>query len=274
MIEETLNRLVRQKKDSSVREAMLYSLIDGGKRLRPQIVMAMVEDFGGDSKAALIAGSALEMVHTYSLIHDDLPAMDDDDFRRHKPSNHKTYGEALALLAGDGLLSLAFEVLSNMEIEATKVKECVRILSDAAGINGMILGQEYDLNSKEENLIELEVTYALKTGKLFAAALEMAAVIRGHYDLQGFVHRLGLKIGIAFQMQDDFLEKSSSFEILGKDLDSDAKRAKLSVLDFMSEEESKNYLNDLFKSIDDDIKEITSKKALLKVIAGIKVRKY
>lgn len=228
---------------SKVLEAMEYSLFSSGKRLRVLMVLSMLKDMGVDEKKGYYAAAALECIHTYSLIHDDLPALDNDDVRRFKPTNHIVYGEGLAILAGDGLLTLAFYFLSKGEYN-TKVFE---VLSYHAGINGMILGQEYDILETIDSLEALERCYLLKTGGLFAAGLQMAGIIAGRENLDT-LQDLAYKLGIVFQHQDDLLEVVSTIDI-GKSKSSDEVRDKATLLSYMEVDEALTYVDTMFTSI-------------------------
>lgn len=214
-------------------EAMEYALM-GGKRVRGIMMLAFYEFFGGKYvEKVLPFAAAIEMIHAYSLIHDDLPCMDDDDLRRGKPSCHIQYGEATALLAGDGLLTLAFETLTLAEnvnnFGAETVLATIRILSLAAGVNGMIGGQVMDLDNEERDITakRLEDTDKKKTGALFMASTLMGSVLAGAVTEQlSVAETFAKKIGLAFQIQDDILDVTSDDETLGKPTGSDAENKK------------------------------------------------
>jgi geranylgeranyl diphosphate synthase, type II len=225
-------------------EAMRYSLKAGGKRIRPALAFAACEAAGGIPEDALPVACALEMIHTYSLIHDDLPAMDDDDLRRGRPTNHKVYGEAIAILAGDGLLTEAFTVLSSPEwkIPVERRIEIVRIVSDGAGANGMVAGQVLDLEHEGKPTEErtLEQIHKHKTGKLLTAAV-LAGGKAGGAEGKVFeaLRTYGEKIGLAFQIADDILDLTATTEELGKDSKSDLKKGKATYPAILGMEESK-----------------------------------
>ncbi len=217
--------------------AMSYSLLAPGKRLRPLLVLMAAEACGGSETAALPAACAVEMVHTYSLIHDDLPAMDDDDLRRGLPTCHKKFGEALAILAGDALLTLAFETIASGCAPATAAA-CCRELAAAAGAAGMVGGQADDLamesRTGDGSLEELEFLHARKTGALFRAALRLGVLsARGEWPSGADAQTLALfdaygrAFGLAFQITDDLLDVESSAENTGKRVGKDADRRKL-----------------------------------------------
>src|SRR5579864_2568506 len=223
-----------------LQEAMAYSLQAGGKRLRPILVLLSCEACGGTVEAALPAACAVEMVHTYSLIHDDLPAMDNDDLRRGRPTNHIVFGEALAILAGDGLLTLAFEVLARDVVPAETAAACCADLARAAGMAGMVGGQVADLEAEGRtvaSLEELEGIHRRKTGALLASGLTMGARIAraGNDDL----HRLssfGRCLGLAFQITDDLLDVCGSVQTLGKAVQKDASHGKLTYPSLLGED--------------------------------------
>jgi geranylgeranyl diphosphate synthase type II len=225
-----------------LQEAMAYSLEAGGKRLRPILVLLSCEASGGSVEAALPAACAIEMVHTYSLIHDDLPAMDNDDLRRGRPTNHVVFGEALAILAGDGLLTLAFEVLARDVSPPEIAAACCADLARAAGMAGMVGGQVADLEAEGRTvslLDELEGIHRRKTGALLASSLTLGARIAraGNEDL----HRLasyGRCLGLAFQITDDLLDVCGTTQSLGKAVQKDASRGKLTYPSLLGEEAS------------------------------------
>ncbi len=216
-----------------VTEAMRYSLFAGGKRLRPILCLAGAEAVGGDPGEVLPVACALEMIHTYSLIHDDLPAMDDDDLRRGKPTCHKQFDEATAILAGDGLLTLAFQVLPEAALQyegrETALLEVIRLLADAAGYRGMVGGQMLDLlaEGRQVTLPELETIHRLKTGALLTAAVRSGALLGG--GSRGEVTLLtgyGEKFGLVFQITDDLLDVEGEAAEMGKATGMDAQRQK------------------------------------------------
>jgi geranylgeranyl diphosphate synthase, type II len=214
-----------------LREAMAYSLLAGGKRLRPILVLLSCEACGGDAESAMPAACAIEMIHTYSLIHDDLPAMDNDDLRRGRPTNHVVFGEGLAILAGDGLLTLAFEVLANDISPAATAAACCADLARAAGMAGMVGGQVADLEAESRtvsSLEELEGIHRRKTGALLASSLTLGARVAHANDED--LHRLasyGRALGLAFQITDDLLDVCGCSQNLGKAVNKDASRGKL-----------------------------------------------
>jgi len=217
----------------SVIEAARYSLFAGGKRLRPILCLTAAEVVGGSSKALMPAACALEMIHTYSLVHDDLPAMDNDDYRRGQLTNHKVYGEAIAILAGDALLTEAFELMARMRDipgqSPDRVLEAIRILVKAAGYRGMIGGQVIDLECEnlETDLATVEYMHIHKTGALLSASLEIGALLGGGSPEQtSSLKRYGHHFGLAFQITDDLLDIEGDAAEMGKQPGSDVARNK------------------------------------------------
>ena len=213
-----------------VSEAMRYSLLSGGKRTRACLTLAVCDMLGGDMQSAVLAADAIEMLHCYSLIHDDLPCMDNDDYRRGQLSCHRKYGEATAMLAGDALLTLSFRTLSKIR-DAEVSRKCTELLSSAAGFEGMILGQELDLKGVDEDAeisAQLDRINENKTGKMITVSLLMGAVCSGissgkTYDA---LEKYGRGTGLVFQIVDDVLDVTSSLEELGKKTGSDEANSK------------------------------------------------
>jgi len=235
LVESALDRYLPgiERLPASLHEAMRYSVFAGGKRIRPILMLAACETVGGEIKNALPAACAIEMIHSYSLIHDDLPAMDDDDFRRGNPTNHKVYGEATAILAGDGLLTEAFIVLSNKDfwgnLPLDHYREVINILAKSAGSHGMVGGQIADMEAENKpvDLPTLEYIHTHKTGALILAAIEIGALLGGASDQQRrALCRYGEAVGLAFQVADDILDIVAEQSQLGKDVGSDQRRGK------------------------------------------------
>ncbi|MBI9018333.1 MAG: polyprenyl synthetase family protein [Phycisphaerae bacterium] len=221
--------LAKLQMPETLRESMLYSLRAGGKRLRPAMVVMACEACNGNESDSLAAGAAIEMIHTYSLVHDDLPAMDDDDFRRGQPSNHKVYGDGLAILAGDALLTHAFEAVAKFS-PAEKVRDLVLELTAASGAYGMIGGQVADLESENKpgDIESVDYIHIHKTAAMFKGAMRMGAICAGADQLTiDELGEFGLKIGLAFQIVDDLLDVTSSQAALGKTIGKDAQAGKL-----------------------------------------------
>ncbi len=254
MIEQALYAYVPSDYEyaKALTDSMSYSLEAGGKRIRPRLVLEFARLCGGDEKAALPFACALEMIHTFSLIHDDLPCMDDDDMRRGKPSNHKVFGEDIALLAGDALLSLAFEIASAPETVKNAGAEvcvrCVNILSAYCGATGMIGGQVIDLENENKiaDLDSVTECNRKKTGALIKAACEMGCVCAGADKKQIAAARLFAEnIGIAFQIVDDILDVTSTDEELGKPVGSDEENNKSTYVSLLGIEECKRRVDKL-----------------------------
>ena len=218
-------------REARVVEAMRYSLFAGGKRLRPILCLAAAHAVGGKIEAAMPAACALEMIHTYSLIHDDLPAMDDDDLRRGKPTSHVVFGEAIAILAGDALLTEAFVLLSDYHaLLGERALRLIGVIARAASYRGMVGGQVVDMLSqnKPADLETVQQMHSRKTAALISAAAESGALAGGGTDDQvEALDRYGRTIGLAFQIADDILDIEGSTEVLGKTAGSDVARGKV-----------------------------------------------
>lgn len=214
-------------------ESMKYSLLLGGKRIRPVLMLAVADVLGTPSKDVLPYALALEMIHTYSLIHDDLPAMDNDDFRRGKPSNHKVYGEANAILAGDGLLNTAYSLCFDQCMKGEKYVLASKFLCEGAGIYGMIAGQSADLyfSEKDREVSEenLNYIYEHKTGKLLLAPVAIASILSGNKFYFEF-EQFGKALGLLFQITDDILDVTGDFSTLGKSVGKDKQENKLTCI--------------------------------------------
>jgi geranylgeranyl diphosphate synthase type II len=233
-----------------IHDAMRYSLAAGGKRLRPALCFASCEAVGGSVEAALAPAAALELVHTYSLIHDDLPCMDDDDLRRGRPTSHKVHGEAMAVLAGDGLLTRAFGLLAeDSHAPPDRQAEMVRILARAAGSHGMVGGQALDLaaeGSVDVDLPTLQYIHTHKTGALIRAACSLGGVAGGgRPDQVAALGRFGEKVGLAFQIVDDILDETGKAEDLGKNAGRDRARGKATYPRLMGLAESRRRVDEL-----------------------------
>ncbi len=230
-------------------ESIRYSLLAPGKRIRPCLVLMACEAVGGNIEAALPAASALEMVHCYSLIHDDLPAMDDDDLRRGRPTNHKQFDEATAILAGDGLLTEAFAVLARGVRPVEIIGDCVLELAQAAGVSGMVGGQQADLESESLSSItieQLEAIHRRKTGALLAASLRLGARIGGASpQILRSLTIYGESIGLAFQIADDLLDVLGQQEKMGKGVRKDATLGKQTYPSLLGVEESRRRAKEL-----------------------------
>ncbi len=252
-------------------EAMSYSLSAGGKRIRPVLMQLAYEAVGGDEDISAYL-CAIEMIHTYSLIHDDLPAMDNDDIRRGKPTNHIVFGEATAILAGDALLTEAFHYMLEDAIKYGAINRvsAACILAKASGAKGMIAGQILDMASenKEIDLITLEEIHLHKTGALIAAATKMGGILgKGSSKEVEALENYGRYIGKAFQVIDDILDEISTDKELGKPIKSDQKNHKNTYLSFYTVEECYQRANDLTNKALDSLEMIKGNTVLLKEIA-------
>lgn len=209
-----------------LKEAMAYSLQAGGKRIRPLLLFAVIDSFGKDPETGLSTAAALEMIHTYSLIHDDLPSMDNDDLRRGKPTNHKVFGEAMAILAGDGLLTYSFQLIAEDEnLQAHQKVELIHLLSKCAGPEGMVGGQVADMEGENKDLgiDELEYIHIHKTGKLLTFGVLAGAIIAGADGRQmDHFKRFSHHLGLSFQISDDILDVTGDEEVMGKPVGSDS----------------------------------------------------
>lgn len=249
MVDKQLNKIFAEKEclQKSVYEAMSYSVLAGGKRLRPILTLATADMLGGSLEDALIPAVAVECIHTYSLIHDDLPCMDDDDLRRGMPTCHKKFGEATALLAGDGLLTFAFEYTTDFSkyksCSAETVLKIALEVSEAAGCEGMIGGQVVDLESEDKSDIdEKTLTYVhnRKTGALIRCSMLAGAISAGASDAQTeAIIRFADGIGLAFQIQDDILDCIGDENVLGKPIGSDTQNKKTTYITLLGIEGAK-----------------------------------
>lgn len=244
LVEQQLVKELEQEPplDETLAAAMKYSLMAGGKRLRPILLMAAADAVGAKGTDYLTAGCALEMIHTYSLIHDDLPAMDNDDYRRGKLTNHKVYGDGMAVLAGDALLTLAFEVLTRQQhTDAATLLRVVKEISTAAGMNGMVGGQAIDLESEGKH-IDMETLRRMhmgKTGALFRAALRSGAILAGADEKKlAALTDYAEKFGLAFQITDDILDVIGDEKFIGKPVGSDIRNEKSTYVTLTSLEEA------------------------------------
>ena len=257
----------------TLHKAMRYSLFAGGKRVRPILAIAAFEAIGGSSPAILPCAASLELVHTYSLIHDDLPAMDNDDYRRGKLTNHKVFGEAMAILAGDALLTMAFDLISRNSINSLDAPAQIRVvqeLAGGAGDAGMVAGQVADIEAegKDIDLATLEGVHRWKTGKLIRAAVRIGGILAGASptalnDLTGYAE----DIGLAFQIADDVLNVIGSREELGKDPNTDASRGKKTYPAFFGVEGAQKLAEDRVESAIRHLQRFDSKADSLRDLA-------
>jgi geranylgeranyl diphosphate synthase, type II len=275
LIEKHLDALVCEKSVpyNPLFSAARYSLMGGGKRLRPILTLATVEALGGELSRALTPACALELIHTYSLIHDDLPCMDNDDFRRGKPSLHKMYPEGHAVLTGDFLLTYAFEVIAeDPQLQPTQKIQLISILAKSSGGEGMIAGQVMDLEAEGKRLEveQLSLIHRKKTGMLITAALEFGAVIAdapaAHLNI---LSEFGQEIGLAFQIVDDVLDVTASQAKHGKETASDLTNHKSTYVSLMGLRESQTLAQSLIKSAVQKLDQLPHDTSLLQELAEL-----
>lgn len=256
-IETRIRRFLPEQYEyqKTIVDAMSYSVLAGGKRLRPMLMEAAYQMFDGIGQDIDSFMAAIEMIHTYSLVHDDLPAMDNDMYRRGKKTTHAVYGEAMGILAGDALLNYAFETVADALVRCNGDMRMIRayaVLSRKAGIYGMIGGQVVDVESeKKGKKVDqncLDFIYRLKTGALIEASLMIGAILAGASDEEvTFMEQAGTKLGLAFQIQDDILDVTSSLEVLGKPIGSDERNEKATYVAFEGLEKAKTEVERLSK---------------------------
>lgn len=282
VIDERLKILIPQNDEhiDKLYESMRYSIFAGGKRLRPILCMTAFNMFSDDSEKVLDVACALEMIHTYSLIHDDLPCMDNDDYRRGKLTNHKVYGEAHALLAGDALLNMAVEVMLSSAIKNSEnYDRYVRAIHDimtAVGTKGMIGGQFVDIKSEGKNLDKAALMYMHrnKTGALITTALKAGAIIGGATDKEiETIKSYGDKLGLAFQIQDDILDVEGDEKLIGKPVGSDERNCKSTYVSLYGLEEAKTKVDQLIHEAETDLLNFEKSADLLKLTEYILNRK-
>lgn len=246
VIGEHLSKL---KYPAVIAEGMRYSVLNGGKRLRPMLLLMTLEALGADESLGYSTATAIEMIHSYSLVHDDLPALDNDDYRRGKPTTHKKYGEAEAILIGDALLTHSFNVVSagNMHLSGDKIARLVALTSEYAGVNGMIGGQMVDIESegKEIELPTLQYIHTHKTGMMIKLPVEAACIIgEADEETRTKLTEYSELIGLAFQIKDDILDVEGEFEKLGKPVGSDEELEKSTYPQIFGMERAKEILEE------------------------------
>ncbi len=269
LIEQNIIDFYRTKEiPNKLKEALLYAIESGGKKLRPFLFFATLSLLKVDYKKYVDIASAIEMIHTYSLIHDDLPAMDNDDLRRGKPTLHKKYDEATAILAGDSMLTHSFELIANTNAPLTDTQKIklVEIIAKASGACGMIAGQQLDMDSenKEISLKQLEEIHLKKTGELIKVSVISACVVANtNLNIESSLGKYALLIGKAFQIKDDILDVESTTEVLGKPVGSDEQNSKSTYPKLTSLEESKNILKNVILDAKAVLKEIDLQNSVL-----------
>jgi len=276
IVDEALDRYL-PKEDTfppAIFKSVRYSVFAGGKRIRPILCMASAEAVGGNIETVLPVACALELIHTYSLIHDDLPVMDDDDYRRGKPTNHKVFGEDIAILAGDALLTEAFHLMSKREFAGEtppgRLLAVIGDISEAAGFFGMVGGQVVDVQSEGKEVGEetLDYIHTHKTAAMITTSIRAGAVLSGAGDDEiGALSDYGRNIGLAFQIADDILDVEGNQEILGKDIGSDRSRGKVTFPALFGLEASRKKARDLVDRALADIAKFDSRAEPLRMIA-------
>ena len=254
-------------------EAMNYSVRAGGKRLRPILMEETYHMFGGSSAVIEPFMAAIEMIHTYSLVHDDLPAMDNDEYRRGKKTTHAVYGEAMGILAGDALLNLAYETAAkafDMEVADTRVARAFAVLAKKAGVYGMVGGQVVDVESEKSDDCsitreKLDFIYRLKTGALIESSMMIGAVLAGaSSDEVSRVEQIAAKLGLAFQIQDNVLDVTSTLEVLGKPVGSDEKNNKATYVTFEGLDKAVSDVERISKDAEEQLDDLGYDDAFLK----------
>lgn len=254
-------------------EAMNYSVRAGGKRLRPILMEETYHMFGGSSAVIEPFMAAIEMIHTYSLVHDDLPAMDNDEYRRGKKTTHAVYGEAMGILAGDALLNLAYETAAkafDMEVADTRVARAFAVLAKKAGVYGMVGGQVVDVESEKSDDCsitreKLDFIYRLKTGALIESSMMIGAILAGaSSDEVSRVEQIAAKLGLAFQIQDDVLDVTSTLEVLGKPVGSDEKNNKATYVTFEGLDKAVSDVERISKDAEEQLDDLGYDDAFLK----------
>ena len=254
-------------------EAMNYSVRAGGKRLRPILMEETYHMFGGSSAVIEPFMAAIEMIHTYSLVHDDLPAMDNDEYRRGKKTTHAVYGEAMGILAGDALLNLAYETAAKafgMEVADTRVARAFAVLAKKAGVYGMVGGQVVDVESEKSDDCpitreKLDFIYRLKTGALIESSMMIGAILAGaSSDEVSRVEQIAAKLGLAFQIQDDVLDATSTLEVLGKPVGSDEKNNKATYVTFEGLDKAVSDVERISKEAEEQLDDLGYDDAFLK----------
>ena len=250
---------LKQNSHSHLIKSMKYGSLNGGKRFRSAIVVNTGKIFGVDYKSLIVIGAVVECIHSYSLMHDDLPSMDNDDFRRGKPSAHKKFNEFTAILAGNSLLTLAFEILSGNDLKVSKkIKtELIRTLSNCSGHTGLAGGQYEDLTFENKKILEKSIInmQKKKTGKLFGFCCESVAIIKGeNIRKRNLLREIGIKVGLLFQIIDDLIDYKGDSEIVGKPTKSDEKKGKATLVNLLGYDESLNFAKNLKKKLIQQIK--------------------
>ncbi|WOV88890.1 polyprenyl synthetase family protein [Sporosarcina oncorhynchi] len=277
-IDAEMHRLIQlENPTTNLKESMLYSVDAGGKRIRPLLVLAVLEDFMKTSEDALKVACAVELIHTYSLIHDDLPCMDDDDYRRGKLTNHKVFGDATAVLAGDALQTLAFTILASLEeVDAKKAIQLVGLLAEASGAKGMVGGQVLDMEGEKSTLTldQLEEVHLHKTGALLSFCIEAGAILADASEEEtAALRQYSKNIGLAFQIKDDILDVTSTTEQLGKPANSDMASEKSTYPSLLGLDGAKQQLQKYHENALESLSFLKRESSLLKLFADYIVQR-
>ncbi len=273
-LEEYINQIdthlhsLLDSKEGLIYDAMKYSLYAGGKRIRPVITLACCEALGGDMKAAISYACAIEMIHTYSLIHDDLPCMDNDELRRGKPTNHIVFGEATAVLAGDALLNFACESVLSTDIKDAKMQlDALKIIYEASGAEGMIGGQVMDMEAEKKKIDSetLTMLHKKKTGALICASAALGAISAG--ESPSLFEKYASSLGLAFQIRDDILDIEGDIETFGKPILSDEKNSKTTYVTLYGMDGAKEILKEETQNAIESLEFLGEKKEFLRELA-------
>ncbi|MCM3111480.1 polyprenyl synthetase family protein [Lederbergia lenta] len=256
-----------------LKEAMIYSLKAGGKRIRPLLLFSTITAFEKDPERGLAAAVSLEMIHTYSLVHDDLPSMDDDDLRRGKPTNHMVFGEAIAILAGDGLLTHGFQLIADDNHLSDQIKvKLISLLAKCAGPEGMVSGQILDIQgeNKKMDIVELEYIHRHKTGKLLSFSVLAGAIIAGANDKQlALFEKFSQHLGLAFQISDDILDIEGSEQVIGKPVGSDTGKTKSTYPAILTIQGAREHLSYHIEEAKNTLKEIDLHTSILEKMTDL-----
>lgn len=269
--EQILHQSLEDCPPGIVKEAALYSLLAKGKRIRPRLLFAVLNAYHCDIKKGYQCASAIEMMHTYSLIHDDLPSMDNDTLRRGKPTCHVKYGEANAILAGDALLTHSFAHASKASLNQTYNLQIVKELSQSGGLDGMIYGQELDvvnhIEEKTLDVFDLEKIHRYKTGKLIALPMVCGAILAGrNEDIENW-REIGYLIGLMFQIQDDLFDITKTSEEIGKNANSDLSNNKVTYVTLLGKDKCEENINNIYKTVLEMVSKINiDKEPILEIL--------
>jgi len=273
LLEYMKKRIGEINSDNKIKEAMEYSLISDGKLIRPLVFLILISK-EKNYKEYFNVAMALECIHVYSLIHDDLPAMDNDDYRRGRLTNHKVYGEDIAILAGDSLLTFAFELLAETNIEPNKLVEMIRLTANHSGVNGgMINGQVLDVNNEGRETIEiLKQIHIQKTARLIQLPILLGLIVNGEEDKLDLGRSVGEHVGLIYQVQDDYLDAYGDEKLLGKKVGSDSELNKKTYVDFYSKEEIENMISEMTTKLKSELIKLDVPEELSQLLIKLSTR--